>query len=125
MSGLEMLEKHPLTASVIKEWLLEKMITSLESKSVPDDFKEIMRKEGIQNNRVAELIDANPRFLFDVFDKNNIVIETFYSVEEYFTSKIENEKSSKLFKTRKECDLWGINLAFNLLEKKFIETNKI
>jgi hypothetical protein len=121
MLGLEMLEKYNLAANIIKTWLLKKMIESLNTVTVPDDFKEIMRKEGIQNDKVAELINANPRFLFDVFDENNIIISTLVYPNNEFTVKIGNQATTNSWKTRKESDLWAIETAFEILELKLNE----
>lgn len=122
MLGIEMLEKYPLAGNVVKGWLLEKMIESLNTKTVPDDFKEMMRKEGVQNDKVAELIDANPRFLFDVFDENDIIISTLVYPNNEFTVQIGNQATTNSWKTRKESDLWAIDAAFEMLESKLTDT---
>lgn len=118
MSGIEVLEKHPLAAKVVKDYLLEKMLESFKDETVPEEFKEMMRKEGVENDKVAALIDANPRFLFDVFDDNEIVVETHLYPNNEFTIKIGNQATTNSWKTRKEADAFAVETAFELLENK-------
>jgi hypothetical protein len=74
MKGLELLEKYPLSATLIQAWFLEKMIESLDDASISDEFKRMMREAGIENDKIGTLIDVNPRMLIDVFLENNIQI---------------------------------------------------
>lgn len=118
MSGLELLEKHPYATEVIRTWFLEKMIESLNDQSVPDEFKDFMRGQGIDNERLSTMIDANPRMLFDVFDENDLFIEIFMYPDVTFTCKIGNEATTNSWKTRKEAEMFAIEAAFEILENK-------
>lgn len=122
MLGIEMLEKYPLSAKVIKEWLMEIMLESFKDETVPEDFKEMLKEQGIENDKVSSLINSNPRFLFDIFDKYDIIIETtIYSNKDLtkeFSIKIGNQATTRSWKTRKESDLWAIEAAFDILENK-------
>lgn len=118
MSGLELLEKHPYATEVIRTWFLEKMIESLNDQSVPDEFKDFMRGQGIDNERLSTMIDANPRMLFDVFDENDLFIEIFMYPDVTFTCKIGNEATTNSWKTRKEAEMFAIEAAFDILENK-------
>jgi hypothetical protein len=118
MSGLELLEKHPYATEVIRTWFLEKMIESLNDQSVPDEFKDFMRGQGIDNDRLSTMIDANPRMLFDVFDENDLFIEIFMYSDVTFTCKIGNEATTNSWKTRKEAEMFAIEAAFDILENK-------
>jgi hypothetical protein len=118
MNGLELLENHPHTAVVVRAWFLEQMIESLKDENVPDDFKNFMRDQGIENDKLAVMIDVNPRMLFDVFDENEIVIETSLYPNGEFTIKIGNQATTNSWKTRKEAELFAIDAAFEMLENK-------
>lgn len=74
MKGIDLLNKYTASAEIIREWFLEKMIESLQTTDVPDDFKNMMKQTGIENDKLAIMIDANPRMLIDVFLENNIQI---------------------------------------------------
>ena len=67
---LELLENHPKTAIVIKQWLLDKLLESLKDESLPEDFKQHVREQGIDNDRVDKILTGSPRALFDV--KNHL-----------------------------------------------------
>lgn len=114
----ELLEKHPLATEVVRNWFFEQMVKSFEDENVPEEFKEMMKQEGVTNERLAILIDAQPRTLFDVFDENNIIIETLLYPSGEFTIKIGNQATTNSWKTRKEAELFAIDAAFDVLEEK-------
>jgi len=133
MKGLELLEKHPLTANVVRDWFMNQMLESFKDETVPEGFKQYMLEQGIDNDKVGTLIDVNPRNLLDVFDENHILIEIFRPLNEgsiypsnYFSYKIGNI-SPDIKKTRKEAELFAIYAAFEILEKQLTpkeETNE-
>jgi hypothetical protein len=118
MKGLELLEKYPAAANVIKEWFLKSMIESFKDESVPEEFKQFMLEQGIEEEKVGTLIDVNPRMLFDVFDENDIVIETLLYPSKEFTVIIGRQATTNSWKTRKESELFAIEAAFEILENK-------
>ena len=118
MNGLQLLEKHPYATEVIRAWFLEQMIESLNDQSVPDEFKDFMRDQGIDNSKLSVMIDANPRMLFDVFDENDLFIEIFMYPDVTFTCKIGNEATTNSWSTRKEAEMFAIEAAFDILENK-------
>ena len=118
MKGIELLEKYPESAKIIRAWFLEKMIESLQTADVPDDFKQMMRETGIGDDKLSIMIDSNPRMLLDVFDDNDIVIENSLYPDGTFTIKIGNQATTQSWKTRKESELFAIDAAFEILENK-------
>jgi len=123
MSGLELLEKYPRAASVIRNWLLYRMVEALQSESIDEDFKQYMRDQGIDNNNIAPMIDSNPRMLLDIFDENEVFIFIHYmdvkdNIEFFYSFRNINNDSVKLFKTRKEAELFAIEAAFEILDNK-------
>jgi hypothetical protein len=118
MSGLELLEKHPRSGEVIRAWFLKQMFESFNDQDVPDEFKDFMREQGVENDKVGKMIDINPRMLLDVFDDNDIVIETSLYPNGEFTIKIGNQATTNSWKTRKEAELFAIDAAFDILENK-------
>lgn len=125
MKAIELLEKYPLSTEVVREWFMRKMIESIKGDNdVPEDFKNFMLEQGIENDKLCILIDSNSRGLFDVFDENNIVIENFLYPNEEFTIKIGSEATTKSWKTRKESELFAIEAAFEILENKLTPKEK-
>ena len=127
MKAIELLEKYPLTTEVVRDWFIRKMVESVnEDNDVPEDFKNFMIEQGVPNNRLCIFIDANPRSLFDVFDENNIVIETLLYPNSEFTIKIGNQATTNSWKTRKEAEAFAVEAAFEILEDKLkpVEENE-
>lgn len=116
MSGIELLEKHPLAATVVKAWILEQMIESFKDETVPDEFKEYMRQQGVENDKVAVMIDSNPRFLFDVFDVNKVFIQ-INAYKTFSYSINDGDVISGSWWTRKEAEKAAIDVAFEMLEE--------
>jgi hypothetical protein len=118
MKGLELLEKHALSAEIVRAWFMERMIESFKDENVPDEFKDFMREQGIDNDKLGTMIDVNPRMLLDVFDANDIIIETSLYPNGEFTIKIGNQATTNSWKTRKEAEIFAIDVAFDILENK-------
>lgn len=117
MTGLELLEKYPLTAKVVRDWFLEQMLESFKDDSVPDGFKNYMREQGVENDKVGIMIDVNPRMLLDVFDDNQVFIQI--NVFNTFSYSInEGDAISGSWKTRKETEAHAMSTAFEILENK-------
>ena len=117
MKGLDLLESHPASTEIIRAWFMERMIESLQDENVPDEFKNFMREQGIQNDKLATMIDVNPRMLLDVFDENDIFI-SINITDRKFTYRIDNVVNPTEYSTRKECELISITRAFEILENK-------
>ena len=122
MKMLELLEEHPKTATVVKQWLLDKMLESLKSDSVPEDFKELVKQQGIDNERVAGILQGSPRALFDVFDGHKLYVETLHETTGFWWKIKSGDEyvrlSSDSYSERKESDSEAIVEAFKLLEAK-------
>jgi len=117
MKGLDLLESHPASTEIIRAWFMERMIESLQDENVPDEFKDFMREQGVQNDKLGTMIDANPRMLLDVFDENDIFI-SINITDRKFTYRIDNVINPTEYSTRKECELISITRAFEILENK-------
>ncbi len=121
MTGLELLEKFPKAADVIKEFYNNKMINSLEEDgNIPQDFKEMVRAQSFDSEYVAPFIDNNPRFLFDVFDSNNIYIQISVDLENNcFRYSFDGGKvESNDYELRIDAEKAAIEKAFEILNDK-------
>jgi hypothetical protein len=121
MKGLELLKKYPLSAKVVKDWFMEKMIESLNDDTITKEFREFMLEQSIDDDKLAIMIDANPRMLLDVYDNNKVFIEIIIYPNEEFTCKIGNQATTQSWKTRKEAELFAIESAFEILEENLSE----
>jgi hypothetical protein len=121
MKGLELLETYPKAGKIVNKWFLDKMIASLNNDAIPDEFKEYISNQPIENENIAVMIDNNPRVLFDVFDENKIYIFIHYmdvkdNVEFFYSFRNIDTNPVKLFETRKEAEMAAIEQAFKLLD---------
>ena len=121
MKGIELLEKYPLSAKIIKDWFLKQMIESLKSETIDEEFKNFMREQGIEDDKMGTLIELNPRMLFDVFDDNAIsinIIRTNNSNEEWDWELVPGPQENSVCKSRREAELFAVEAAFEILENK-------
>ena len=77
-----------------------------------------MREQGIDNDKLGVMIDANPRMLFDVFDENDVIIIIKYHDNFGFTWAVEEADDQSFYKTRKEAEAFAIEVAFDILENQ-------
>jgi hypothetical protein len=124
MKGLELLEKHPLAANIVRDWFMNQMLESFKDETVPEGFKQYMLEQGIDNDKVGTLIDVNPRNLLDVFDENDIIIIIKYHDNFGFTWAVEEADDQSFYKTRKEAELFAVEAAFEILENKLTPEEK-
>ena len=126
MTTLELLEQHPKTTTLIKEWFLDKLLASIElATDVPDDFKDMMKAQPIDSSNIAKMIDGIPRSLFDFFDENQLYIEILINFQDKpfiftYTVVVNGEVVSNPTKYdfRKGAELAAIELSFEMLEKE-------
>ena len=122
---LELMEKYPQAAKEVVAFYLDKLLDSLKTESVPEDFKQYVRQQGVDNNTIAKIVENSPRMLFDVFDAYELFVETMY-MENAFHYTVSNgteivASNSKNYNTRKECDQAAVEDAFKLLNDKLCE----
>lgn len=124
MKGLELLETYPRAAEVINEFYHTKMIESLNTEDVPQEYKDLLKEQEFDNEYVAKFIDANPRILFDVFDSNGVYIEILvdYTADAVFTYGVidDNEMNTEhaSYNSRIEAEKVAVQKAFQLLNDK-------
>lgn len=118
MRSIEVLEKNPHATLAIKEWFMKEMIESFKDKDVPDEFKEYMRQQGITNEALSKIIDANPRLLFDVFDDNKLIINVVKKEGGFLWNINDVWSMDPYHDNRKEAETWAIKRAFTLLNHR-------
>lgn len=122
MSGLELLEKYPEAAVVIREFYTKELVNSLKDGNYPDEFKEFALAQPLDNQYISEFINTAPRGLFDVFDANEVYIEIVVSPDKKFTWVISNLGTTTFFDTRKEAEAEAVEAAFQILNEKLCQT---
>ena len=121
MDIAKLFEQYPKACDVVKSWFLEKMIESFQDDNVPDDFKDFVRKQGIETDKVIKIIGSNPRSLFQVMDENKLFIEiklNFSNSIPSFSWSVNSQGSSKWFETRTEAELEAVIECLKQLNEK-------
>ena len=126
MKGLELLEQNPESAKLICSYYLEVMLESLNDDSLPEDFKDHVRSQGMDNNNIAAILDGNPRNLFDFFDSHNMYITVTCFSDGSFSysiiADIGTSGTSEVYKTRKEADKNAVETAIKQLESSLTKS---
>jgi hypothetical protein len=113
----KLLEKYPYATDAVRDWFMGKMIESFKDQSVPAEFKEFMRQQGVSNDRIAKILGENPRVLFDVFDDNNLIINIIYT-DQGFTWDVEDVKSIQYYPSRREAEGAAVERTFRILDER-------
>lgn len=122
---LELLQKYPKAGAVVKAYFLEIMLESLNTDSLPEDFKQHVRVQGINDDMVKKVLEKSPRNLFDVFDDNGIFINiTFDHEDRIFRYSVDGEVDSQNYLFRRAAEEAAITEAFSLLNQKLKEDEK-
>ena len=125
MQAQELLETYDKAAIVIKQFYLSHMLESLNDENLPENFKDFVKEQGIDNDTVAVMLTASPRTFFDVFDSNGVYIEILvgYSKKEAeFTYGVidDNEMNTEptMYNSRIEAERVAVEKAFKILNDK-------
>lgn len=122
MKALELLQENPNAAKIIKEYYVNLMLDSLDDSSLPENFKEFVKEQGIDDEKVAQMMEANARNLYDVLDENGFVISMNWDMAfNKFSYHINDGHYDKYYDSRKEADNEAVSTAIFLLERKFNE----
>lgn len=94
------------------------MLDSLKDSGVPDDFKEFVKAQDLEDDKIATMINASPRMLFDVFDEHKVYIQITCYEGPYFWCSINSVQSENKHTSRIAAEEEAIQGAFTILEAK-------
>lgn len=119
MNALELLQENPHAAKVIKEYYVELMLNSLDDSSLPENFKDFLKEQGIDEDKVAQMMEANARNVYDVLDDNGFVISMNWDMAfNKFSYHINDGHYDKYYDSRKEAESAAVASSIFLLERK-------
>ena len=120
---LELLQKYPEAAKVVKAYYLEIMLSTLNDDSLPENFKEYVREMGIDDDRLSKMLSGSSRSMFDVFDDNGIFINvTFDHEHRVFRYSVDGEVDSQDYLFRKAAEQEAVAEAFKILNERLCQT---
>lgn len=122
MKAIELLEQNPESAKLICSYYLEVMLESLNDESLPEEFKDHVRSQAMDNNNIAAILDGNPRNLFDFFDDQSLFINIMTEKGKTFSYTIITDTVSvgntSMSLTRKKTEKEAIITAIGILETR-------
>ena len=119
MNALELLQQNPHAAQIIKDYYVELMINSLDESSLPENFKDFLKEQGIDDEKVAQMMEANARNVYDVLDDNGFVISILYDAEfKKFSWYVNDDQHKIVCNTRKEAENEAVAACMFRLERK-------
>jgi len=121
MKALELLQENPHAAKVIKEYYVELMLNSLDESSLPENFKEFLREQGIDDEKVAQMMEANARNVYDVLDENEFIISILFDTPVKKFVWYINDGGHTVCTTRKQAESEAVAEAIVQLENKLNE----
>ena len=113
----ELLESHPLTAKLIREHYTKSWLDSIEKSShLPDDFLEFAKAFELDNDKIALIVQDQPRGLFDFFDNQSVRLWTKYTAKgwQIYINKVSFGGN---FTERREAERYCVEQAFKILEE--------
>jgi len=120
MNSQELLETYGKAASVVKDFYLSKFIDSMDTTNVPENYKEFAMEQGIDNDTVAQMMNALPRALFDAFDAHEVYVQISVDLENncFRWSFDGGHVESNDYTSRTEAEKAAIEKAFEILNEK-------
>ena len=141
MYTVELLNEAEFAKPVILNWFKQQMLNSFQGTELTKEQIEQYIEDTLAEKTFVELININPRMMFDVFDENELYIsvEKISNIEktsEGFIWKYKDPNKNfikdTLYKTRKEAELEAVigmtkilNNKLEQLEKDKILTNEV
>lgn len=128
MKALELLQENPHAAKVIKDYYVELMLNSLDESLLPENFKDFLKEQGIDDEKVAQMMEANARNVYDVLDDNGFIISMIYDTDfKKFSWYINDDQHKILCDSRKQAENEAVAACIFRLERKLnpeIEDNE-
>ena len=122
MYTVELLNESNFAKPVILNWFKQQMLNSFQGTELTKEQIEQYIEDTLAEKTFVELININPRMMFDVFDENEIFIRIIPDNGLFF-SCIDDEKPTRN-KTRKGAELSGIIEATKILNNKLEQLEK-
>jgi len=119
MNALELLQENPDAAKIIKEYYNKLMLSKIDESGLPENFIEFMKEQGLDDEKVAQMMEANARNVYDVLDDNGFVISMNWDMAfNKFSYHINDGQYNKHYDTRKEAESAAVAVAIRRLQDK-------
>ena len=119
MNALVLLQQNPHAAQIIKDYYVKLMLDTLDESLLPENFKDFLREQGIDDEKVAQMMEANARNVYDVLDENGFIISITYDAEfKKFSWYVNDDQHKIVCDTRKQSENEAVAACIFRLERK-------
>ena len=122
MYTVELLNELKFAKPVILNWFKQQMLNSFQETELTKEQIEQYIEDTLAEKTFVELININPRMMFDVFDENEIFIRIIPDNSLFFSRVDSLEHVENI--TRKGAELSGIIEATKILNNKLEQLEK-
>jgi len=118
MNALKLLQDNPDAAKIIIQYYVELMLNSLDDSLLPENFKEFLQEQGIDEEKVAQMMEANARNVYDVLDDNGFIISILFDSNVKRFVWYINDGGHTVCTTRKQAENEAVAEAIFLLQEE-------
>ena len=122
MYTVELLNESKFAKPVILNWFKQQMLNSFQGTELTKEQIEQYIEDTLAEKTFVELININPRMMFDIFDENKIFIRIIPDNSLFFSRVDSLEHVENI--TRKGAELSGIIEATKILNNKLEQLEK-
>ena len=122
MYTVELLNESKFAKPVILNWFKQQMLNSFQGTELTKEQIEQYIEDTLAEKTFVELININPRMMFDVFDENEIFIRIIPDNGLFFSCVNSSEHVENI--TRRGAELSGIIEATKILNNKLEQLEK-
>ena len=117
---ISLLKKYPHAKAEVQSWFLNNLLKTVDD-NMPDEFKEFVKSQTVDDEKLSTMIKEWPRGLLDVFDEHDIYVNVVYQDEVGFVWHMGHPYSdgaSIPYNTRKKAEHKAIFKAMEILDDK-------
>lgn len=119
---------YPIAWEEVKDVLYRELVVSCENPSLPESFKDAVLQIGVTDDRMEQVIELNPRLMFDAFDTLSLYIGVYYVKDGKFKGSIYTESDHIVTiesDNRKEADKQILIQAFGILNQQLTDVDEL
>jgi hypothetical protein len=116
---IKLLNRHTYSTKEVQAWFLSNLLKTVDD-NMPEEFKEFVKSQTVDDDKLATMIKESPRGLLDVFDEHEIYINIVYEVGFvwHLGHPYSEGGASVPYNTRKKAEYKAIFKAIEILDNK-------
>ena len=61
----QLLKDHPKVTSIVKDWLVQRLLESAKGTSIPEDFVEYAKQNAVKETEIVKMLGHSPSIMFE------------------------------------------------------------